>query len=353
MARINVPFVVKKQHITQPTRVELMSDGRNYFYATFTLCDAWENISDIKAVFCRDGSSILMPLTESADCLECKIPWEVMTEKGVFEVGIFGGDRLLTNLAYVKVGQGCVTEGKEPKPPTPDWYAETDRKLKELSTPEWEDIENKPAIKNGDGVGSLVGVVIDSQIEDETDFPNTATADNTVTFGKSNKNSGKRSIVTGKLNVNSGANGIVTGLYNDNSGNFNIIGGGNNTISKSAQGCLVAGEFMAVNALYNTVGGTHNTVNAPHCLVVGGWNTVNAERSITCGLGNINNSAFSIVGGQFNVGKTNTLLEIGNGTDTAHRSNAFEVYTDGSISLDNGNTKITADTLKRLIALLK
>ena len=122
MARIDVPFVVEKQRITQPTQTELMSGGHNYFYATFTLCDTWEDISSIKAVFCREGDAVLMPLEEGNECLECLIPWEVMTYKGAFEVGIFGDDRLLTNLAYVKVGQGCITEGDEPKPPTPDWF---------------------------------------------------------------------------------------------------------------------------------------------------------------------------------------------------------------------------------------
>ena len=132
MARINVPFVVEKQHITQPTQVVLMSGGHNYFYATFKLCDTWEDISHIKAVFCRGSMSILMSLTEGTDCLECEIPWEVMVDKGVFEVGIFGDDRLLTNLAYVKVGQGCVTEGDEPKPPTPDWFYDIEKKIDDL-----------------------------------------------------------------------------------------------------------------------------------------------------------------------------------------------------------------------------
>ena len=126
-------------------------------------------------------------------------------------------------------------------------------------------MKNKPAIENGEGVGSLVGVVSDSQIEDETDFTNTATADNAVTFGKSNTNSGKRSIVVGKGNVNTGANNIVAG--------------------------------------------------------------------------------------QYNAGKVSTLLELGNGASASDRSNAFEVYTDGSISLDNGETKLTPAGVKHLVTL--
>ena len=45
MPRINVPFVVDKQHITQPTGEKLVSGGQNYFYATFVTNEIWENIS--------------------------------------------------------------------------------------------------------------------------------------------------------------------------------------------------------------------------------------------------------------------------------------------------------------------
>ena len=150
MARIDVPFVVEKQRITQPTQTELMSGGHNYFYATFRLCDTWEDISSIKAVFCREGNAVLMPLEEGNECLECLIPWEVMTEKGAFEVGIFGDDRLLTNLAYVKVGQGCITEGDEPKPPTPDWFKMVEELLSKISTPDWSQSDSSKSdyIKN-------------------------------------------------------------------------------------------------------------------------------------------------------------------------------------------------------------
>ena len=126
-------------------------------------------------------------------------------------------------------------------------------------------MKNKPAIENGEGVGSLVGAVPESLIEDETDFANTATADNAVTFGKSNKNNGKSSLVTGKGNVNIGAN--------------------------------------------------------------------------------------SLVAGQYNAGRADTLLELGNGASENARSNAFEVYTDGSISLDNGETKLTPASIKCLVTL--
>ena len=44
--------------------------------------------------------------------------------------------------------------------------------------------------------------------------------------------------------------------------------------------------------------------------------------------------------GKFNDVKATTLFEVGNGTDTSNRSNAFEVYSDGLVSVDNGTTKV-------------
>lgn len=122
MARIVIPFTVEKQHITQPTREVIVAGGQNYFYATFTINEVWEDIKNVKAVFSRDNISKPVPLIETETGYECVIPWEVMVDKGSFQVGIFGGDRLLTDYAYVIVKEGCVVDGESPLPPTPDWF---------------------------------------------------------------------------------------------------------------------------------------------------------------------------------------------------------------------------------------
>lgn len=133
MARIDIPFVVEKQQISQPTREKLVAGGKNYFYATFKVNDTWDDIHNIKAVFVRSEISKLMKLTEIDGGYECKIPWEVMVAKGVFSVGIFGGDTMLTNMEYVEVKEGCVTDGEQPSEPTPDWFSETEAILKDVS----------------------------------------------------------------------------------------------------------------------------------------------------------------------------------------------------------------------------
>ena len=61
--------------------------------------------------------------------------------------------------------------------------------------------------------------------------------------------------------------------------------------------------------------------------------------------------------GEFNANNENTLLEVGNGTIEAP-SNAFEVYKDGTVKVSSGtltigNTTITEEQLKQLLALLQ
>ena len=43
--------------------------------------------------------------------------------------------------------------------------------------------------------------------------------------------------------------------------------------------------------------------------------------------------------GEYNSNKSTTLFEVGNGTSSSAKSNAFEVYSDGKISCDNGSSK--------------
>ena len=135
MARIDVPFIIEKLKISQPTREKLVAGGKNYFYATFTVSDVWDDVTGLKAEFVREGvEPKLIELSKTESGYECKIPWEVMADKGAFQVGIFGGDRLLTNLEYVIVLKGCIGEGGIPYAPTEDWFRRVDRKVSELDT---------------------------------------------------------------------------------------------------------------------------------------------------------------------------------------------------------------------------
>jgi hypothetical protein len=154
MSRIDIPFVVEKQNITQPTREKLVAGGQNYFYATFTINEVWEDIKNAKAVFSTDNISKLIPLIETETGYECEIPWEVMANKGSFRVGIFGGDRMITDTTYVIVKEGCITDGESPTAPTPDWFEKIEEEVKDA----------KDAADSIDGLSASIGE-ISSQTE--------------------------------------------------------------------------------------------------------------------------------------------------------------------------------------------
>ena len=160
MARIDVPFVVEKQHIVQPTREKLVAGGQNYFYATFEICDKWVDIENLKAVFVRENINKLICLDMTESGYECKIPWEVMVDKGSFQVGIFGGDKLLTDYAYVIVKEGCVTEGEVPTSPTPDWFTEMEEKVDniDVKTDDVLDADSKNPISNRAVTEAIEGI---------------------------------------------------------------------------------------------------------------------------------------------------------------------------------------------------
>lgn len=133
MPRIDIPFVVENQTIKQTPAAEIAAGGKNYFYATFALNELWDDIENPKATFARlNESAYIMPLTPIDGGYECEIPWEVMKTNGMFSVGVFGGDRLNTDVVFVKVICGCDEAGEAPKPPTPDWFNSVDEKIAEL-----------------------------------------------------------------------------------------------------------------------------------------------------------------------------------------------------------------------------
>ena len=136
MTRINVNFEVKQQQIVWIKEQPLRARDENYFYAVFKLCDKWKNVAGIKAAFFRgEELPYIIDLAESQEvdgCLECLIPWEVMAEKGEFYVGVFGGERILTNKVRVDVGESCYCGGGQSSSPTYDWFREVDERLEEL-----------------------------------------------------------------------------------------------------------------------------------------------------------------------------------------------------------------------------
>lgn len=77
----------------------------------------------------------------------------------------------------------------------------------------------------------------------------------------------------------------------------------------------------------------------------GSSTTASGELSHTEGVATIAGYTYQHVSGKFNSNKSTTLFEIGNGAALTSRSNAFEVYSDGNLSTDNGTTKVKLENL--------
>ncbi len=82
--------------------------------------------------------------------------------------------------------------------------------------------------------------------------------------------------------------------------------------------------------------GASTAANAPYSHASGNSTIAGQPNQFVCGI--------------YNNNKTDTIFEIGNGAALNNRSNAFEVYTDGSIAI--GGVKITPDQLTALLNLL-
>ena len=100
----------------------------------------------------------------------------------------------------------------------------------------------------------------------------------------------------------------------------------------------VAGIFLGSAQSTNASVGNYFVLSGLHT-------NAQSDFSSAFGLGTWAMTNYGIVGGRYNVkdkDATNVLFAIGNGTDDQHRSDAFRVYDNGDIYLNN-NITISAD----------
>lgn len=115
---------------------EISSGNVNYDSVKFDFCSSWTGFTKT-AIFYRNEDEVYYQLLDEANT--CIIPKEVLAERGVIHIGVFGvyGDKLLTSqvLSY-RISQGAITENIKPADPTPDIYAQVisryDAIIKEL-----------------------------------------------------------------------------------------------------------------------------------------------------------------------------------------------------------------------------
>ena len=96
--------------------------------------------------------------------------------------------------------------------------------------------------------------------------------------------------------------------------------------------CGSNASYSHVEGQANSVSGTASHAEGYGCSVSGNYSHAGGYYST---VGYQNQTAV----GKYNSNKSGTLFEVGNGSSSNARSNAFEVYSDGKISCDNGSSK--------------
>ncbi len=131
-------FTVVGQHISLPVPVPVVSDTRQYLFASFACGDEWEGLVRL-AVFTglRAGVSAsaeknahtvcTVPLDENG---RCRFPEEVLSSAfSAIRVGLVGYSadgqtRLTTDTCTIRQTNSCFYTAVTPTPPAPDLYAE-------------------------------------------------------------------------------------------------------------------------------------------------------------------------------------------------------------------------------------
>jgi hypothetical protein len=158
---------------------------------------------------------------------------------------------------------------------------------------------------------------------------NGVTGGNSVTIGGVNSVWGWYSLAVGWDNQLSNWRSLIVGLSNDSESMDGAIIGANNYIDdddNKANSSLIVGQY--------------NLNVAAGCSLIVGWNIATEESfaSATIGAGLTNTWDYSLVLGRYNadantVGGRQPLVLIGNGSSSASRSNAMEVYDNGDVTI--------------------
>jgi hypothetical protein len=145
-------------------------------------------------------------------------------------------------------------------------------------------------------------------------------------------------IQTGVLSGSTvGTNATIEGTENTASGVVSHAEGYQNTATQYSS--HAEGYKNTASGLYAHAEGRNNTASGAGSHAEGYNNTASGTYSHAGGEYNKAGYNEQAVIGRYNNNKSSTLFEVGNGTGSSARSNAFEVYDDGKISCDNGSSK--------------
>jgi hypothetical protein len=187
---------------------------------------------------------------------------------------------------------------------------------------------------------------------------NTASGSASLAGGYTTTASGTRSTAFGDLNEASGYAAFVVNQNNIASGSRSFAGGVRSTASGSAS-FVHSDQSTASGSRSVVIGGWKHTNSGLNSVILGGYNnSVTSRDSLTSGQNLNNNSMLNVAIGNYNVGggsptswvTTDPLFEVGNGANSSARNNAFTVYKNGNVDVDNnltvgGSLTLDGDTI--------
>lgn len=157
--------------------------------------------------------------------------------------------------------------------------------------------------------------------------------------------SGNNSVIAGGgFNTASGSSSTVGGGFsNTASGELSVVSGGTTNTASGATSTIHGGTLnVASNAFSSIIGGTQNTASGIGATILGGTqNTSSGTRSTV--IGGSENTAYNFSetimgrfatissGNQTGITASDRLFSVGNGTSSAARSDAFEVFGEGDV----------------------
>ncbi|MGN1318180.1 MAG: DUF6273 domain-containing protein [Lachnospirales bacterium] len=169
-------FQAVGQILKRKDKMNIAAFTRNELYAEFELDDVWSDKAPITAQFTNCGVSVDVFLENN----RCIVPWEVLQNKGILEVCLFGGDLMTTNTVSISVLATGVIGGLIPTKASPSVYSYLTEMAEKASNCNF---ENRDVIvgklyfrKNSDEdyalceMGSETGIRILNNIEKNSDW---------------------------------------------------------------------------------------------------------------------------------------------------------------------------------------
>ena len=137
-------FIVSNDKLSVQEQRNAISGNVNFYQCRFTFVDC---IRDIKwyCVFKKNDNAYVVEIENDV----CMIPENVLKDKGVVYVGVFGTSsendfvRVSTNLIYIPIENGAYCSGETPSKPTPDFWETVEKKVQGLESNKVDKIPGK------------------------------------------------------------------------------------------------------------------------------------------------------------------------------------------------------------------